>query len=165
MMRDAPTEPTGLRIGQVAAAAGVNVHTLRYYERRGLLAAPRRTRAGYRHYPREAVSIIRFIKRSQDLGFTLNEIDELLRLRDDKKRNRGEMRIIAAAKIEDIEEKVRRLEAMKAALSKLHDTCGCKNQALDCPILEALDDPVADKPGADKPVGDKPVGDKQSGSR
>lgn len=130
-----------MRIGEVAAAAGVNVHTLRYYERRGLLVAPPRTSAGYRRYPAEAVSIIRFIKRSQELGFTLTEIDELLRLRREKKRNRKEMRAIAAAKMNDIDEKLRRLAAMKSALSELYDACGCKNQALDCPILEALDDP------------------------
>ncbi|MBN4050156.1 MerR family transcriptional regulator [Desulfobulbus sp. AH-315-M07] len=131
---------TGLRIGEVATEAGVNVQTLRYYERRGLLAAPSRTRSGYRHYPPETVSVIRFIKRSQELGFTLNEIDELLRLRSDKRRNRNEMRDIAAAKIDDIDEKLRRLKAMKSALSQLYESCTCKSKKLDCPILEALED-------------------------
>lgn len=132
---------TGMRIGQVAAEAGVNTQTLRYYERRGLLAAPSRTRSGYRHYPPDTVRLIRFIKRSQDLGFTLSEIEELLRLRSDKKRNRQEVRTIAGAKIDDIDEKIRRLKAMKSALSKLYDSCNCRSRELECPILEALEDP------------------------
>ena len=70
-----------LTIGQVANAADVNIQTIRYYERRGLLPTPRRTHAGYRQYAHDAVARLRFIKRAQDLGFSLREIQELLRLR------------------------------------------------------------------------------------
>ena len=72
---------TTLTIGQVAAAAGVNIQTIRYYERRGLLATPRRTASGYRQYTGDAVNRIRFIKHAQELGFSLKEIQELLALR------------------------------------------------------------------------------------
>src|SRR5260370_17295064 len=70
-----------LTIGQVATAADVNIQTIRYYERRGLFAAPKRTPAGYRQYAEEAVARLRFIKHAQDLGFSLQEIQELLALR------------------------------------------------------------------------------------
>ncbi len=70
-----------LKTGEVAARAGVNIQTLRYYERRGLIQEPTRRASGYREYPQDAVRVIRFIKRAQDLGFTLTEIEELLRMR------------------------------------------------------------------------------------
>ena len=78
-----------MRIGTAAAQAGVNIQTLRYYERRGLLPRPPRRTSGYREFPDDAVRIVRFIKRAQDLGFTLDEIEELLRLRNDKRRDRA----------------------------------------------------------------------------
>src|SRR6266702_526426 len=71
-----------MKIGQAATRAGVNIDTLRYYERRGLLAEPQRRPSGYREYPEETVPIIRFIKRAKNLGFTLNKIEELISLRD-----------------------------------------------------------------------------------
>lgn len=129
-----------LRIGAVAARAGVNVQTLRYYERRGLLREPSRTTSGYREYLDETVLIVRFIKRAQDLGFTLAEVQDLLRLRESRTRAPREVRVVAEAKIRDIEEKVRRLRSMLRALGKLVESCKCKGSQLECPILEALDD-------------------------
>lgn len=129
-----------LKIGAVAAEAGVNVQTLRYYERRGLLAEPERTRSGYREYAPDTVRLIRFIKRAQDLGFTLNEIEELLLLRDRRPRGRVKIRSVAEAKLKDIDEKIRQLQSMRRALSTLVDSCACSEGALACPILEALDD-------------------------
>jgi len=73
-----------LRTGEVAAQAGVNVQTLRYYERRGLLKEPARRASGYREYPPDSIGLIRFIKRAQELGFTLTEIEDPLRLRNDQ---------------------------------------------------------------------------------
>src|SRR5438093_13490385 len=70
-----------LTIGQVAAAADVNIQTIRYYERRGLFPTPRRTPAGYRQYAEDAVARLRFIKHAQELGFSLQEVQELLALR------------------------------------------------------------------------------------
>jgi len=131
-----------LRIGEVATQAGVNIETLRYYERRGILEEPARTRSGYRQYPPETIRVIRFIKRAQDLGFTLGEIEDLLRLREDRTTSRADVRSLAETKIKDIEEKVRRLRAMRKALGILLDTCVC-NGTRECPILEALNDDAA----------------------
>lgn len=128
------------RIGKVAAEAGVNIQTLRYYERRGILKEPPRTRSGYREYPPDTVRLIRFIKRAQDVGFTLDEIEDLLGLRVGGGRKRAEVRALAEAKVRDVDEKLRRLQAMKGALERLVETCACQDSERECPILEALDD-------------------------
>lgn len=129
-----------LRIGEVAGRAGVNIQTLRYYERRGLLEAPERTASGYREYPSETVRLIRFIKRAQDLGFTLKEVEELVALRDAKGRKRSEVRSLAEAKMRDIDKKLAQLQAMRSALYTLVESCACRDGRPSCPILEALDD-------------------------
>lgn len=129
-----------LRIGEVAGKAGVNIQTLRYYERRGLLEAPERTASGYRAYPSETVRLVRFIKRAQDLGFTLKEIEELIALRDAKGRKRSEVRALAEAKMRDIDQKLAQLQAMRSALYTLVESCACRDGRPTCPILEALDD-------------------------
>jgi Hg(II)-responsive transcriptional regulator len=127
-----------MRIGAAAEQAGVNVQTLRYYERRGLLPrTPRRT-SGYREFPDEAVRVVRFVKRAQDLGFTLDEVEELLRLRNDRRRDRVRVRILAAKRVKDIERKIAELRAMKQALSHLLHCCA-DGSTLECPIIEALD--------------------------
>lgn len=129
-----------MRIGEVAATAGCNIQTLRYYERRGLLRQPARTAAGYREYPKDAVRIVRFIKRAQDLGFTLQEVEELLRLRDGEGTGRGDVRAIAEAKMRDIEQKQARLEAMHKGLGSLLQSCANERENSSCPILDALND-------------------------
>ena len=134
-----------LRTGQVAKAAGVNVETLRFYERRGILKEPERRSSGYREYPVETVRIVRFIKRSQELGFTLEEIQELLALREDDSRTCGEVRDAATVKICEIEEKVRKLQSMKRALAVLVKSCVGDASSRECPILDALDDKPARK--------------------
>lgn len=128
-----------LRTGEVAARAGVNIQTLRYYERRGLLPKPDRRASGYRNYPLDAVSIIRFIKRAQELGFTLTEVEELLRMRSDQTASCAEVRAAAQAKIEDIEHKLKSLRAMKRALGVLVNSCRSDRSVRECPILDALD--------------------------
>jgi Cu(I)-responsive transcriptional regulator len=127
-----------MRIGAAAEQAGVNVQTLRYYERRGLLPRPPRRTSGYREFPDEAVRVVRFVKRAQDLGFTLDEIEELLKLRNDKRRDRGRIRTIAGKRVREIERKIAALQAMKQALSHLIHCCE-EGATLDCPIIEALD--------------------------
>jgi Hg(II)-responsive transcriptional regulator len=127
-----------MRIGTAAEQAGVNIQTLRYYERRGLLPrAPRRS-SGYREFPDDAVRMVRFIKRAQDLGFTLDEVEELLRLRQEKRRDRARVRAVAERRIRQIERKVAELQAMKRALSHLLHCCQ-EGSTLECPIIEALD--------------------------
>lgn len=132
----------GLTIGRLAEAAGVGVPTVRYYERRALLEKPHRTAAGYRKYPPDTVRLIRFIKRAQDLGFTLTEIEELIALRDGNGRRRTEVRDLAEARMRDIDEKVTQLQAMRIALSTLVDSCACGGGRPTCPILEAFDNPI-----------------------
>ncbi len=129
-----------LRTGEVGARAGVNVQTLRYYERRGLLKEPTRRASGYREYRPDAVQLIRFIKRAQDLGFTLAEIEDLLRLHSHRDTACSDMRTAAHVKFEDIEERIRHLRAMKRALAVLVASCATEGSARRCPILESLDE-------------------------
>lgn len=133
MQRDA------LTTGQVAKGAGVNVQTLRYYERRGLLDEPERRRSGYREYPPDTIQVVRFIKRAQELGFTLVEIEALLQLRDDQTSHCSEVRATALAKIADIDRKLSALRAMKRALGALAQSCAREGSQRRCPLLEALD--------------------------
>lgn len=129
-----------LSIGAVARQAGVNVETIRYYERRGLLAQPRKPRSGYREYPLESVRRVQFIKRAQKLGFTLSEIKELLALRAAPRAQCADVLRQAEAKTRGIEEKIRGLEAMRKALAKLMAECSGRGPASECPILESLED-------------------------
>jgi Hg(II)-responsive transcriptional regulator len=140
-----------LRIGEVARKSGVNIQTLRYYERRGLVEAPGRTAAGYRLYGLETVRLIRFIRRAQDLGFTLKEIKELVALRDTRGRKRSEVRALAETKVRHIDQKLSRLQAMRSALQTMVDMCVCRRSNPACPILEALDD-ARDEMAADPAV-------------
>lgn len=129
-----------LRTSDVARAAGVHVQTLRFYEREGILPAPRRAPSGYRQYGEDAVRIVRFVKRAQELGFTLREAKELLRLRAAGPKRASAARAAAVAKAKDIDEKVRDLLAMRAALTTLVEACTCADGgAVRCPILEALE--------------------------
>src|SRR5207244_5272900 len=98
-----------LKIGELAERAEVNLQTIRYYEREGLLPEPPRRESGYRMFPETTVRRVRFIKRAQELGFTLAEIRELLSLRHDHDRIRTEVRALAEAKISHVEEKIRTL--------------------------------------------------------
>ncbi len=132
-----------LKIGDVARLAGVHVETLRYYERRGLVEKPPRTASNYRAYPAETVPRVRFIKRAQGLGFKLDEVDELLALRTASDARCSTVRHRAVSKLEDIEDKLRDLRRMKAALEGLVAQCSGRGPVTDCPILEAMADEVA----------------------
>jgi MerR family mercuric resistance operon transcriptional regulator len=132
---------TGLTIGQVAQTAAVHIETLRYYERRGLLRRPPRSATNYRLYPEEAVRQVRFIKRAQELGFSLREIKELLALRTGRGAGcQNSVRERAIAKMNDIDEKIRTLQAMKRALRPLIEACG-ERAGDSCPILDSLEAP------------------------
>lgn len=130
------------RVGAAAAAAGVGVQTLRYYERRGLVAPRTRTGAGYREYGPKEIRRIRAIKRAQSLGFTLREILELIGLA----RGRAPARRVAAVarqKLEDIDEKIRSLEQMRAALKETVEACDCAGDLTRCVVIDGLGDPSA----------------------
>jgi DNA-binding transcriptional MerR regulator len=115
----------------------VNVETVRYYERRGLLAQPQRPAEGYRHYTNETVQAVRFIKQAQDLGFTLEDIDELVRLRGTTPRGRERARAVAEQKLSDLERKMARLRDMQARLRRLIAACRAGDTP-ECPILQAI---------------------------
>lgn len=129
----------GMRIGEVARQTGVNLQTVHYYERRGLLARPPRTASNYRLYTPEAIRRIRFVKRAQELGFSLSEIQELLSLRATPRSHCGQVRVRAEAKLKNIQAKIRLLRAMRRALSRLVAQCSGKGPVSECPILESLD--------------------------
>jgi Cu(I)-responsive transcriptional regulator len=124
-------------IGRTAKAAGVNAQTLRYYERRGLIGRARRGRSGYREYSDDAVAVVRFIKRAQELGFSLDEIEELITLRGVRRAERHRVRAIAQRKIADIDERIAHLQSMRDALQTLVASCH-RGGAAECPIIEAL---------------------------
>lgn len=125
-----------LTIGRMAAEAGVNVETIRYYQRRGLMTEPEKPTNGQRRYVDEAVRRVRFIKRAQVLGFTLDEIGSLLKL--DQADACVETRELAAHKLEIIEGKLVDLEAMRKALTSLLRECHVGSAKGACPIIHAL---------------------------
>ena len=129
----------GLTTAEVAKQGGVNLETIRYYERRGLLPKPPRTPSGYRTFGADAVRRLRFIKHAQELGFSLKEIKELLALRVDARTSCADVRRRTEAKIADIEQKLRALRAMKMALVRLTAACVGRGPVSACPILESLD--------------------------
>lgn len=129
----------GVRTGEVAAQADVNTQTLRYYERRGLLPEPGRTASGYRAYPPDAVRIVRFIKQAQRLGFTLDDIEELLHLAGGGPNSCESARAMAGAQIADLEGRIAELEGMRSALARLVATCERPRAQRECPVLVAID--------------------------
>ena len=133
------SEMKPLSIGQLARQTGVGVETIRFYERKGLLAEPKRKPSGYRQYPAEAIDRLRFIRRAKELGFTLKEIRELLSLRIDPATNCADVREKAVAKLADIENRIRSLQRMKRTLVKLTKACLSDGTTDECPILEALE--------------------------
>ena len=129
----------GLKIGEVAEQGGVNLQTIRYYEREGLLPEPPRLASGYRIFHKSAVRRVRFIKRAQELGFSLAEIRELLSLTGNADAGAQDVRERARAKLADIEAKIQSLQAMKHALTALAESCPGCGPLSECPILDALD--------------------------
>jgi MerR family transcriptional regulator, mercuric resistance operon regulatory protein len=127
----------GLTIGKLAHKVGVNVETIRYYQRVGLLKEPEKPAYGYRHYPVDDIVRIRFIKRAQQLGFTLKEIAELLSLGD------GcctDVRTLAEQKRDKIDQQIRDLQAMRKALNDLVEACQSDLSSSHCSLIDALSD-------------------------
>lgn len=129
----------GLTIGQLADRAEVGVETVRFYERRGLIEDPPRRSSGYRQYPPETLDRLRFIRRAKELGFSLDEIGELLLLRSHSAENREQVRAKARAKVRDIDQRIADLTRMRRALAQLAEACAQGHDSEDCPILEALE--------------------------
>lgn len=129
-------QDTRYTIGDIAGAAGVGVETVRYYERRGLVAQPPRALGGYRHYGGDHVHRIRFIKRAQALGFSLEEIETLLKLEDGT--DRKSIRRIAAARLEDTRQRIADLKRIERVLAHLVHDCETHARAPRCPIIAAI---------------------------
>ncbi len=126
-------------IGELARAAHVGVETVRFYERKGLIRQPPRPlHGGYRDYGEELVGRIRFIREAQQLGFSLAEIKELLALESDASADCGAVRRRAEAKRQEVEEKIRRLERIRASLSALIEACPGQGSLELCTIMETL---------------------------
>ena len=128
-----------LTIGKLARESGVGVETVRFYERRGLIAKPVRRPSGYRQYQPEVVRRIRFIQHAKELGFSLHEVAELLSLRVAPDGTCAAVQEHALAKIEAIDARITALTGMRRALIRLSEACGGPAPASECPILEALE--------------------------
>lgn len=127
-----------LKTGDIAERAGVNIHTVRYYEERNLLPPVPRSPAGHRQFDEEHLAHIRFVKRAQELGFTLEEIRELLSLRADPEAGE-EVREKTELKIEEVESKISDLKRIKEKLTELAEACQKHGEAGDCLVLHALE--------------------------
>ena len=130
-----------MRIGELSKHTGFQVETLRFYEKQGLLAPVSRTDSGYREYDKESLKQLQFIQQAKSVGFSLNEISELLTLRVERDQHScGDVKAIAAQKLEQIENKIKELNKMRKALHKITDACcGGPEPATSCTILNALD--------------------------
>ena len=133
------SDTSTLKIGALAQAAGVGVETIRFYERKGLLQQPPRTRSGYRRYPGDTVHRLKFIRRAQGLGFALREISELLDLRVDEVAACGPVEAQAREKLEQVAGKIEALRQMERALQRLVEACEAREPTGACPILQELD--------------------------
>ena len=138
-----------MRSSELAGQVGVHTETLRYYERRGLLPAPPRSTAGYRDYPPAAVEVLRFIKRAQELGFTLDEIEELLHLGTGGPDSCEAARALAVARKADLETRIGDLQRMHDALESLIATCERDQGDRSCALLAAIEDPMTPTPNSD----------------
>jgi Hg(II)-responsive transcriptional regulator len=130
--------PRSLTIGKLAKKTDVSIDSIRFYERRGLLAEPTRTEANYRVYPLEAADRLRFIKKAQKLGFSLGEIQELLNLSHDPTASKADVKRKTEEKIKDITTRIQDLSRMLKALKQLDESCDGQGSIVECPILKAL---------------------------
>ena len=130
----------GLRIGDLARATSTKVETIRYYEQIGLLPAPSRTGGNFRAYTPEHLGRLSFVRRARDLGFTVEEVRELLGLSDQKHRSCKAVDAIAREHLADVDRKIAGLKALRGELSSIIEQCGCGTIA-ECRIIEALAPP------------------------
>ena len=128
--------PRGLPIGAFAAAAGVNVETIRFYQRKGLLPEPRRAYGSIRRYGEADVARVKFVKSAQRLGFSLEEIAGLLTLEDG--RHCADARVVAEQKLEDVRAKLGDLRRIESVLAQLVERCCASRGTITCPLIAAL---------------------------
>lgn len=123
-------------ISGLARAAGVNVETIRFYQRRGLLVEPAKPLGGIRRYGEADIARVLFIKAAQRIGFTLDEIAQLLQLDDGTRCS--EARAIAEHKLADVRQRLQDLQRIEAALAQLVDRCASRRGTVSCPLIDAL---------------------------
>jgi MerR family mercuric resistance operon transcriptional regulator len=124
-------------IGALSKRTSCNIETIRYYEKAGLLPVPARSPGGYRLYGNEHLKRLTFIRRARALGFSIDEVRKLLRLADERKRPCAEVRVVAAAHLEDVQAKIADLRAMERVLNETVAQCADGKRS-DCPLIEAL---------------------------
>jgi MerR family mercuric resistance operon transcriptional regulator len=134
-----------LTIGQLAKQANVNLETIRYYERRGLIPEPPRNQSGHRRYPEESATLMKFIKRSQALGFSLKEISELLSLKVESGTTCDVVKERVEDKIVDVDKKIADLKQIRGALISLAQKCKGVGPISKCPILEELNNQAKER--------------------
>jgi MerR family mercuric resistance operon transcriptional regulator len=127
-----------LSIGELARQANVNIETIRYYERRGLISEPPRNKSGHRQYSYEAVKRTDFIKKCQTLGFSLKEIEEILALRIMPETTCADMKSRVTEKLISVDQKINELARIRDALSRLQKKCSGDGPIGNCPIIEEL---------------------------
>ena len=135
-MNDAKPDTAGMTIGRLAEETGVHFETIRYYQRLGLMPMPPRPRGSVRRYTSDAVERLRFIRRAQGLGFSLDEVKLLLDLATGE--HCAETRRLAERKLRIVEDKIAELRRIEAALQKLIRACGSGSRGCGCPIIENL---------------------------
>jgi MerR family transcriptional regulator, mercuric resistance operon regulatory protein len=129
-----------LTIGKLAKAAGVGVETIRFYERRGLVRKPPKRDGAFRFYPADEATRIRFVKRAQELGFTLREVKELLDLHSGRKITGAQVEAKAQAKVKQVRQKIEDLTQMEASLLRLAKVCGSGRQAVsECKVFDCFE--------------------------
>lgn len=129
-----------LTIGQVAKKSGMGIEAIRFYEREGVIPKPNRTESGYRKYNADIIKRLHFIRRAQELGFSLKEITQLIALKVTQKSNCAEVKKRALAKLDNINEKIADLERMRNALEEVTRACVASKPISDCPILKSFDE-------------------------
>jgi len=129
-----------MTIGKLAKSAGVGVETIRFYERKGLIKKPSKQDRGFRYYSKDEITRVRFVKRAQELGFTLREIKELLDIQSKKKMTGAQVQKKAQEKIVEIQQKIFDLRQMEQSLIKLSSVCGAGDQAIrECKIFDCFE--------------------------
>lgn len=127
-----------MKIGELARQADVAIDTVRYYERQGLLPAPERTQSGYRTYVADDVARLRFVRRAKTLGFTLEEIGDLLALSGRREDDMAGMKAAAIQKLADVDARLAELQRVRAGLETLVASCPGHGALAQCPILNTL---------------------------
>jgi MerR family transcriptional regulator, mercuric resistance operon regulatory protein len=137
MSERAAAKPRRLSIGKLSTRAAVNIETVRYYERVGLLPSPPRTEGGHRLYEEAHVKRLTFVRRARELGFTLEEIRALLRLAEEQHPSCSRVRVVASAHLKDVRAKMADLKRMERVLSETVARCASGTRP-ECPLLEVL---------------------------